>query len=238
MAELGGSSNFAFELGGEPSREMKTYTAMKRLVGEGIPVPGDEYGDESFVEIWRMAKAQGLASVASFGEAAMYQAFPDTATDEIATYEDILGVFPPFDAPDETRRQLIVDRWILSIESSALKLEDQLAALDYRFSFIAPDPDVVQHVIPGKVLDPVGAISGTFMNGRKHSSWPNYSSDYVLRVLFSIGNVPLTEETAAIRSKAIDILQESLPAWVDFTIASTQGFLLDSSLLDLGSFYP
>lgn len=238
MAELGGSSNFAFELGGDPSREMLSYTALKRLVGEGIPTPDDPYGDDKFVEIWRMAKAQGLAAIASFAEAAMWQAFPDTVTDEIATYEKILGIFPPLDTPDEARRDRIVERWTLSIESSALELEQQLTAIDYRFSLITPDPDVVQHVIPGRVLDDAGDVTGSFMNGRTYSSWPNYSSDYVVRVLFSIGNVPLTEETAALRSRAIDLLQESLPAWHDFTITATQGFLLDSSLLDLGSFYP
>ncbi len=238
MADLGGSSDFPFELGGEPSREMKTYVAIRRMVGEGASPPGDPYGDETIIESWRMARARGLSAIASFAEAALWQGFPDTVTDELSTYEEILAIFQPVDTPDEKRRQLVTERWTRKIQSAVSKLAIELAELDSRFSIVAVPRDYVRQVIAGRVYDDVGATAGTFKNLREHSSFPNYSDDFVLRVLFGIGDVALNDELAAIRTRASDLLDEALPAWTDFSITHAQGFTLDLSLLDSGSFYP
>ncbi len=239
MAELGGSSDFPFDCGGEPSREMKSYVAIRRMVGEGGSPPGDPYGDETIIESWRMARARGLAAIGSFAEAALWQAFPDTVSDELATYEETLAIFQPVGTPDEKRRQLVTERWTRSIQSAVSKLVQQLVAIDSRFAIVSVPRDFVRQVIAGRVYDDIDAdTTGTFLNLREHSSFPNYSDDFILRVMFAIGDVPLNDELAAIRTRASDLLAEALPAWCDFAITHAQGFTLDLSLLDSGSFYP
>ena len=216
---------------------MKTYTALKRMVGEGVSPPGDDFGDASLMGSWRMAKAHGLVAITSTAEAALYQGFPDTVTDELESYEEILGVFPPIGMPDEARRQVVTALWTRTIESSIQKLGQQLTAIDERLSFISVPEAPVRYVHLGRYYDDIGT-TGTFQNLRQHSSWPNFSDHFIARVLFDVGPVPVTDEITKVRNRVIDLLSESLPAWCDFSISHEIGFTLDLSLLDAACFFP
>jgi hypothetical protein len=236
MSDLGGITNLPFDLGGEPSPELKTYTTLKRMVGEGVSPPGDDFGDATLMGSWRMAKAHGLVAISSFAEAALCQGFPNTVSDELESYEEVLLLFPPPETPDQSRRQAITDRWTRTIESSIQRLGPQLLAIDPRLSFTTVPDSAVRYVQLGRYYDDLTDLGGSFKNGRKHSSFPNFADFFVARVIFDIGNVPVIDEIAQVRAEASDLLDESLPAWCDFSISHVTGFTLDLSMLDAASF--
>ena len=108
MAAFGGSAPFALAFGGGPSRQRKTYDALKQAVGVGNSAPGDIH--DTIMESWRFAKARGLTAMA-LGPKAFFQNFPDTATDFIPVYEQLLARFFPAGTSDETKRKDLTIRW-------------------------------------------------------------------------------------------------------------------------------
>lgn len=237
MATFGGFGKFPFKFGGVPSHQEKAYKALRSMVGEGGSPPQDPLGETTFDGIWRRAKANGLGALASFGEAALYQGFPSTVTDELKSYEEIIGAYLPPGASDEERRIAVTQRWIAADESDYPAFTESLERLDPRFSVLTGSHENSRYTYEGKVFDSPG--NADFDNAHDHSKYPNFADEHVVPVLFDVGEgVVPAGEIGIIRSKAETLLAEALPAWNDFVVLLDVGFTLDISLLDVTGFSP
>jgi hypothetical protein len=236
MARVGGGNPVPFEVGGGPSSSELACNAMKSAVGQG-----GSAADDTIEAAWRWARARGLrASFCDSRAAVCY--FTDRTADAIETYEEILQIAASPDSSDEARRLIVVDKWIGTIDMSTAALEDRLQEIDSRFSILENDSatsTVTQH---GRAFedwdsnDP-DACGPDFGVDKTSTSWPNYASDFNCEVLYALGEGPITTTIRRTLESARQLLIDSLPAWVEFTIVrTTTGFILDIDLLDLGGF--
>jgi len=239
MAGIGGGNPLPFQIGGGPSDSDKVNNALKQLVGRG-----NSAEDETIEAEWRRARARALAASMD-DERAIWNGFPDTATDLIEMYEDILGITPQGNISDEERRQDITDKWVSAVDASTEKLEAELQNIDALFSITEHDRDSEVETIPGRAFedyDPTdaSACAPAFGGGRKATIFPNYSTAYRCFVEYDIASSAITGEQIRRVNRVNTILNDILPAWVDYQVASSDvtGFLLDISLLDLGRFNP
>jgi hypothetical protein len=214
---------------------------MKAAVGIGGSAE-----DGTIEAEWRFARATGLAAVDA-DERAMLQAFPDTATDHIPLFEQILKISPPVDASDQERRDANTIRYQTVPDATHPGLLADLIALDSRISILPVDEDETRDTQGGRFFEPhlpladatdppynVNVATG---GTRSYTDFPNYSDRFVLYVFFDIGsgNIPDGEEEATTQ-KIKDLLNTTLPAWCSFRIIyDTTDFILDTSLLDLGT---
>lgn len=226
-----------FELGGGPSSTEQNYNALKQAVGEGGSA---EYG--TIEAAWRLAKSQGLRA-AQVDDRAFYQNFPHTASDYIEVFEDLLGLNPGALCEQE-RRDQIKDRYVLQIDAAAPGLEDDLQEITTSVSLVDTDRDTAVRTINGRGFedyDPTDAdaCAPEFGGSRTSTQYPNYSSDFVCVVYYNTGAGSLSGAQKIIIERLKKVLNESLPAWVDFSLTNqTAGFILDQDLLDIGSFGP
>lgn len=235
MAKLGGLSKLSMKLGGEPSHQEKAYNALRRLVGEGGSPPNDPLGETTLDGIWRRAKGMALGTIASVTEAALYQAFPSTATDELATYEEIVNSFLPPGASDEERRQQVLRLWVADSIATFPSFTEALEALDARYSVLTTPHATARVTIPGKLFDVAG--NNGFDQYRDHTSFPNFADEHVIAVLLDVGDgVAPTGEVGKIMSDGDQMIGEALPAWNDYVVLLDLGFTLDLSLLDVTGF--
>lgn len=237
MAKLGGFGKFSFKLGGEPSNEWKAYNALKRAVGEGGSPPDDPDGELTLDGAWRRARGNALGALLSVVESAVYQGFPNTVTDELRSYEEIVGSYLPADASDEERRIEVTRRWVFDNASNYPAFAEALADLDTRFTVLAPDRTNARITYEGKVFDSPG--NGDFDQYRDHSKFPNYSDDFFVTALLDVGEgvVPVGA-VGLVKTKAEAVLGNALPAWNDYAVLLDVGFTLDMSLLDVTGFSP
>lgn len=236
MAQVGGFCILPAECGGDLSAEAKIYNALKgSLVGDGMAAV-DDYELTTFDGLWRAAKAEGLAALQSVDEAAVWQAWPHTATDELATFEQILGLTAAPGASENERRLAVAALWTSKSRADYPTIEEQLLELDPRFSMVAPDRTQAGTTVPGKAFDSPDTpdMAGNYAGGRTCTLWPNFSDDYVVKVLLDVGaGVAATGEIGELYQQAFDLLDGSLPAWNDFQVQFETGFTLGLSLLDL-----
>ena len=235
MPKVGGGNPIPTEIGGGPSSSETAYEALKSAVGIGGSA------DDGTIEAsWRMARARGLRAAFADGRAAM-QIFPDRATDAIPVFEEILDTAPPPGDSDEDRRAVITDLWTKSVDASHQALEQKLQEIDPLFSIEVEDRDTVTVTQLGRAFedwtpgDP--DASGPAFGGRESTLWPNYSGHFHCLIKYAIpaGAISLSAQNSIERAKAL--LNEDLPAWVDFMFfKTTTGFVLDTDLLDLGAF--
>ncbi len=232
MARFGRYGKFPLRFGGEPSPQRKAFDALRSLEGTGLYPPDDLLGDQTIDGAWHQAIASGLGLVSTIGEAAIWQAFPNTVSDLLPEYERILNVAPPLNASDETRRQLIVPKWLGDIKSDYPDLAAALTQLDARFTLEAPNHTLARTSDFGKVIDEQ-AGPGTFRGGST-SQYPNYSDDFIMNVLLDVGEgVPATGTVGAAKASGEQLLADSIPAWCDYNVILDVGFTLDISLLDV-----
>jgi len=236
MGGIGGCNPLPFELGGTQSSCIQSYNALRQMVGTGGSAEDGTIEGE-----WRYAKARAL--IAAFSdERSSYQQFPDIATDFIPIHEEILGLVSNNKLSDEARRKRNVDRWTRQIDASAPGVEYQLQEIDPRFSLLHPDRDLLRTTVSGRAFEDYpsgsGPIDGPTFNiggSQTYTNFPNYSDDFRVIVFFNIGGL-VTTETQNLMSRAADILDEVLPAWVTWSIVTSLGFYLDISQLDYGAF--
>lgn len=231
---LGWLNPLPMELGGGPAPTARLYAALRETVGEG----GSAVDDQGIEGLWRAAKATALAAASSASERAVLQVFPGRATDHLAYWESLLGVTP---APGATvvQRQADAERALVErVRNAAPDLEARLIDIDARLSLVQLDLDKATVTIPGRAFeDMAGALP--FGGGRRSTRVPNYSSAFVLSLLFSIGAgvVPSGADLRALTAAA-DYLTAVLPAHVTFQIVTSFGFNLDLDLLDLTGLDP
>lgn len=238
MAKLG--YPFSFHLGGSVSPQRVAYDALKSAVGEGGSAPGEP--NESIVEAWRFARARGLAASIDDDRAAA-QINPETATDFIPVFEQILREFFPADANDTDRRERLTELYIDSLDVAYAPLLERLQAInpgasiiiqdrtltrDTQFGRVHEDYDTADDLASGPPMDIVNGLSGT-----KTTSFPNFSSDFILVVETPPAVIGSVSQTDVLNIRLIEeLLNRILPVWVDYRVYMACGFTLDQDPLD------
>lgn len=237
MPGIGGGNPVPHKIGGGPSDAVQAYDALKAAVGVG-----GSGADGSLEAEWRMARARGLAASMADERAAM-QAWPDTATDHIPVYEELLAEYAAPGESEQDRRVAITDGWTSVVSAASPALEAKLKEIDSRFVLVATSRDNARTTAHGRGFEDFSpsdpsACGPAFGGGRKSTLIPNYSSDFVCLVNLPFSGPPSLGDLNAIeRAKAL--LADSLPSWIDFQISSNlAGFVLDVDVLDLGAFGP
>lgn len=241
MGYIGGSDPIPSEIGGGRALPERIYWALRAAVGEYNYAREDVPG-ETVEGAWRWSKAYALAAMLS-DERAVYQIFFDRCTDSIPMYEDLLGITAPSASSDEERRQEIVTQVVDGISGVEGPLLEDLENIDENFSIVYADHDYADVTENGRGFedyDPAGAdaCGPAFGGSRSSTEWPNYSSDYVCLVQFSVAPASVTATHQRHIAKGKALLNRALPCFVDFRVISdpTGGFILNLSLLDLGAF--
>ena len=231
MATFGRFGKFPYRFGGEPSPQEKSFRALVSLEGAGMLPPDDPQGDKTIDGAWHQAMANGLGSIGAVGEAAVFQAWPNLATDLIGEYERILGISPPIDGSDQARRDVVTLAWVGDIQSNYPDMAVSLDGIDLRFSILNPNHTLARQTYFGKLF--AGQVEPLIFHGTKTiSDFPNYSDDFCVRVLFDVGDgVGAVGPIGIAKQRAKELSERVLPAWCDFSIALHRGFHLTHSLL-------
>jgi hypothetical protein len=230
MGGFGWHNPFPFEFGGGATLVESTYRALRASVGLG----GSAEDDENTIDgVWRQARASGLAAAFATGERAVVNFFPGRATDLLAYYEELLLIVPENEDDEPGRRREAERRWTYEVDASTPSVSADLERIDERFSVLEIDKAQVVETVFGRAFED---FAGTlpFGGGRKSSQFANFSTDFVLFVLFDLGSGALAGPTeAALLREASDLLNLTLPTWVNFQQSTADGFILDESLLDV-----
>jgi hypothetical protein len=233
MGGFGWHNPFPFEFGGGSTQPETIYAAMRSSVGVGGSAPDDQ-GIEG---LWRQARASGVAAAATTGERAVLQAFPGRATDLLEYYEDLLLAVPePGDSVLE--RQAVVEQlWTERVRGALPDIAADLLEIDTRLSIAAFDHAETTDTLHGRAFEDHAAALP--FGGRRSTFFANYSTAFVVTVLFDIGSgvVPgVVEQKIIARAKAH--LNQVLPATHMFQVLTGVGFILDVDLLDLTGLNP
>lgn len=229
MAGFGWHNPFPFKLGGGKTLTQTMYEQLRDAVGIGGWDPRE---DESIDGIIRAAKAKGLAAAASHDASAALQAFAGMAVDQLEWFERALGIVASPDEPLVDRQAVVALKWVRVVSAVVPELEERLQSIDQRFSILSVDWKKESTTTLGKPFEQHDG-SDAFGGGRTSTQLPNYSSEFVLRVLLDLGSgvAPDQEDLRRIDT-AKRLLGEALPSWMTFTIGTEQGFVLDRSVLD------
>ncbi len=235
MGSLGWHNPVPFELGGGETEVELIYQALRSAVGVGGSAEDE---DGSIDGIWRQAKARGIAKASPAAQRAAFQAWPFLATDALDYYEKLFFLTPEPDATDEERRLASSTRYTATVRASVPELEADLLAIDPRFSIVDVPETQTETTHFGRAFEDLAATE-PFGGGRKSTLFPNYSTEFVVYVLFGLspGVAPNITEQRLIRL-AKEHLNEVLPGWVNFQIVTKIGFVLDIDLLDLTGLSP
>lgn len=230
MGGFGWHNPFPFEFGGAPTLVEVTYQAMRASVGLG----GSALDDENTIDgVWRQARASGIAAARATSERAVLQAFPGYASDALGYYEDLFRLVPEDEGNLVQRRLESEQRYTAEVDSSVPAITAALQSLDSRFSIIeTPHSEAIETIL-GRAFEDFAATL-PFGGGRKSTLFANYSTEFILFVLFDLGSgVEPGPVEDAIMATAADYLNGALPTWVNFQTTTADGFILDESLLDL-----
>ena len=230
MAGFGWRNPFPLELGGGPTLVERIYQGLRAAVGEGGSAQDE---DGSIDGVWRQARALGLAAAAAADERAAVNFFPGSATDLLQYYEELLFLVPEDEANLPDRRDAAEQAYTHEVLSSVPAVTEDLQRIDSRFSIIEIPHDEAIETIPARAFEDFAATL-PFNGGRKSTRFPNYSTEFVLFVLFDIGSgVDLDPVDALTLRRAVDYLNPALAGWVNFQISTADGFILNESLLDI-----
>lgn len=231
---LGWQNGLPLELGGGTSRTEDIYNALRGALGSA---PGPKDGIE---DLWRQAKAASIGGVVIATERAALQAFPHVATDALPRYESILGLVAT--GTETERRAAAAAAWVVDQLADQPSVTASLDVIDAAF-YLGNTPDgQTTSVQVGRQFGDRPNLGGwaQLASGRQSSAWGNFSDDFVLRAYYALSggllSIPSAKQSAAER-----YLNTVLPAWVDYTIATADGFYLDggadgTSLLDQTAF--
>lgn len=234
MAGFGWHNPFPLEFGGGATHVETIYAAMRSAVGIG----GSAADDEGMEGVWRQARASAIAAAATTGERAVINAFPGHATDLLAYYEDLLGATPELDDSELERQAVVEQLWTERVRAAVPDITADLAAIDERFSILTVPHAQATETLFGRGFEDLAAAL-PFGGGRRSTLFHNYSTAFVLYVLFDIGGgvAPSTSEQKLI-DRAAAHLNKTLPAHMNFQIVAELGFTLDVDLLDLTGLLP
>jgi len=226
---IGALNPCPFRVGGGPPPSARVYYAMRRSVGRG----GSAKDDTGLDGLWRRSRAKGLAAIWSAKERAVLQFFPHLATDGIPYYEGLTGLVRAKGECESAYRIRLWAAFVASIRSDCPHMDADLKAIDSRIEILEPGASTTtQH---GRAFGPLHAsLESPPMVA---SIVPNYSTDFVLYVLFDVGHSgpPTTSEERTIE-RIHAYLRGVLPSWCSFVVVTEVGFILDLSSLDLTGF--
>jgi len=222
-----------FQIGGGRSEFERIWFELRKAIGDDGAGPID-----SLEDTWRQSKAAGIVMATAMGERALNQFFPFKATDHLGVYEDLLRVAPA--STEQGRRDAITAAFTRQVSAIVGDLRGELQAIDPGLDYLTQTADdaIVAHA--GKYLRPRPAGGGpaTQYGSQAGSKFPNFSSHFIVTVLWSglTGGIAPASEL----KKVQDLLNDTLPAWVDWrVINATGGFFLDGfndSLLSITPF--
>lgn len=229
---LGSLNPCPFRVGGGPTPSSKAYGQIRRALGEGGSAPDDTGLDG----LWRRSRAKGLAAATSSKRRALLQAFPHLATDAVPFYERATGHVAAPDESETARREAVASLWAAQLEVDLPSLSDELAAIDPRITLLAPSyaTETISHF--GRVFGPLDPSLGEppFGATPAHSIAPNFATTFLVRVKFAVGYTgALTTDDARIYERCKARLRDILPSWVNFSVVTSTGFILNQSPLDL-----
>lgn len=219
MGGIGWHNGLPFRVGGGETDEELVYVALRRSLGEKGPGPVDGLEDR-----WRQCKAIAIATSAAADERAVLQAFPGYATDHLVRWEGELGV-DYGGATDTERREAVADAVVAELLADVPSLEAGLQAIDARAHVALLAFAAATIVYFGKQFASRLAGAPPF-GGMQAAGWPNFASDFVLFVHWTLGPGETTVPELA-RQEIADYLNRVLPAHVDWQIHTSTGFLLD-----------
>jgi hypothetical protein len=243
MGGIGGLSPFPLPIGGGPSGAEIVYRILRAAVG-GDSGAGPVGGIEDH---WRWCKAEAIWAGLESAERAALQSLPRYATDHLEVYEDLLHV--PRADTDAERAIAVTAAFVLQLSADVPNLSAELRSIDEAFSIQSVQYAQATIVHFGKAFGARPGASGPaygsgLSSGVNATAWPNYATDFVLHVKYTL-SVGQLNPSAEILARARRLLCSVLPSWVDFRITSVgaggAGFFLDggsdgTSLLDLTAF--
>jgi hypothetical protein len=251
---IGDLNPFPFQVGGGPSRAEIAYETLRKMVGTN----GYSAEEGSLEAEWRKSKTMGLVALGSFDERATNQAFPHVATDHLVLFEKMLGIVPDETKTDEERRDVVVPDYTGVPEVWYSQLVAQLQRVDERADVLLPTWKTRGVTMPGRAFGAFNPVPGFQYDAvasvqnpawspgdtehpeslaRTFTHFPAASDVHRAIVHFDIGSG--VEPSRDINAKVAimkTMLNELLPAWVDFRIIYAVGFILDESLLDVTGF--
>lgn len=230
MAGLGWGNPFPLEIGGGESIVETHYNAFTAMLGRG----GSHADVDTTVDgLWRSVRALGMASITSSGERAALQAFPSKATDLLPYYEQLFNLPPA--GSEQDRRDGASRAYRADPNGDLRTVAEALAEIDPRFSLRDVDPDDEEVTVPGRVFEDYDATE-PFNGGRKSTLFGNYSTGFIVFVLFDIGAGVQPSNSDRIKlAECKRVLNDMLPAINHFAIVTSRGFVLDVDRLDLTS---
>lgn len=216
---LGAGNPVPFQVGGGPTDTETAYQQLRRAVGKG----GSASDDTGIEGLWRWCEAKGAAAATSAERRALLQAVPELATDLIPSYERLYGIVPPTDSTEAERAKVAAERVYQSVIASTPDLFRALQGIDPRFSILEIARPHTGHTHLGRMFEAMdsneeGPAYGT---GRKHAIAPNWSTEQIVRVRFTLGysgRPTPADERILIRARAL--LRRALPSEVDFTVST------------------
>ncbi len=224
MGGWGRQNPWPFQWGGGRSAFEQAWMSLRAMLGPKGPGPigGLEDG-------WREAKVSGIVKVLTMAERAAMQALPQSATDHIPVYEELLHLSPG-QLSDQERRDAISLIWSGVLSALIPELRAALQTIDTDLDVIMPlDIDKTANFQFGQAFrNPGGEEFGTWPTTQNESDYPNYANHFILYVLYS--NQPVATGPDANKIAAVeDMLRERLPSWVDYVIITSVGFLAGTS---------
>ncbi len=184
MGGCGWANPFPLELGGGATNVERIYLALRSAVGTGGSADDD---DGTIDGVWRQARASGLAAAATTGERALVNAFPGKATDLLEYYEDLLLIVPEREGDLPGRRALAEQRFTQQVDVSVPQVTDDLQRIDPRFSVLELPRAQGFETLFGRAFEDYAAAE-PFGGGRRSTLFANFSTDFMVWVLFDIGS--------------------------------------------------
>ena len=228
---FGWQAPWPFQWGGGPTPVEQALNALLSGVGKGhaADVDGVEWR-------WREARAIGIAIAMTMGERALMQFSPATATSGLPFYEELFSLYGFSDQQIRDRATLFTNA---TVDSGVGELEAQLQLIDPAFSILPFDWVSGTTTIHGSAFES-DELPFNFADGRHETFYPNVSSAFVVQVAYDLGgSTPDSYSSQNAISAANALLDDALPAWVDYQVGGTAGgFILDVSFLDWDRFDP
>lgn len=231
---IGALNPLPHRVGGGLTPAARAYRTLRQAVGTG----GSASNERGIEGLWRRSEAKGLAAATSHTRRAISQAFPYLATDLLSYYERILGLVPETDSTEAARRSEVTTLWTRPRDVTTAALLAELQKIDSRLSLIETSHDQAASAQFGRAF----AAHDILLEGpawgltRPHAHAPNYSTDMVVRVLFSVGHTgPLVPGELVVVERVRRLMRSLLPSDTDFTIAADGGLGGTPGLWRLGS---
>jgi len=224
---IGWNNGLPFRVGGGPTLEDRLFAELVQAFGYGL-VPDDI--EESIEGLFLIGMAKALAAAASFDEAAATQVFPGLATDAIADYEQILQLAIE-SVDEEDRRRAVEEQWTWIPPTTMPLISERLLEIDPRFDLLDVTwlESATTHF--GRTMQGQSG-EDAFGGGRTATNVPAFSNADVVYVFLDVGAGPLSDSARSAYERGRRLLHDSIPAWMDYQIATDTDFILDLSVLD------